>query len=963
MRIMHIHRQEFSSFFKQGKNFTYEPIIRLNKLLYNNLLQDIIHNTIPNNTNPLYKLSYIIQTTYNNYTGENVWENLLTPIPNTKILYAICTTTRVYIGITNNAQRRIKEHLYYIKKRMIITETLGKQKAFAYKNNTINKKLYHILSKKDTVFSFIPLCRMNNAECEKTEQKLIKMLGSNVMNEQRSQAKHMRATKEIHSSTPIKTCKKRKHFSQPTNTTHINKQIHNKAEKNYKIQPTLFIHNNITYMNIQKLMNDNNDTQCKFIVLTGTANGYRALNSAYIKLCTLTHGDSKCEVTVNNTQSCILLKNIHTLILNNLHSRIQITTTPTRIYTASELLYIKMENKLKTKDSIENIVNGMNTIVAEKQPARFWIKLFKHTNFIENKNVIKMIRRFIAQYIWISFQIPKEQIINGISLNIILDYHPCLNIDAIAQCQKTIAGSFPLNDANDLYCTFKKSEPIESILMNHKQFTNNYKIYDIPACHCTGVCNGKHEIVLPENSSKEDNKVLRNIKTPVANNAKTTFAQIVQQLYNIAYKTRLYTSNFNIYFFNLLELHPNNNNTITCKSKHVDIIETVNINTLTKLLTPLYTNSNTHSIIIRMITTTMIENNLTFISAINKLRTHIHHNNIISDKDTYSLILYYNLLTNNYTINETDHIIAVLSHTYDSNKETTDYSINLTQLTLQLKEKHKHQVWIPVDKNNRKAARMCPIAAHNFITKLFICDTAHFEVLNYNSNDYDKTQNTTINTIKNNLTNIKLYYNKSKPFTLPNLYFSIKLDGKRARPIGAYAKLNYKNILSHAATAMLNILKFSGITHFSLLYQQNIKHYIKQINDTAQQGNYFINKDTYDVKNFYTEIQKEELWKRLNFIFDMFVKNNHTNIISIPKFKLQKDCTPKPGSTKDPKFMNFSVAILKNIIHFALNNAFFKIGYHVLKQINGLPIGDPISGPLAFVMLHMMNTNGKYHIS
>ena len=447
MCILHDNRQTFNTFLENKKHFTYKPIIRLYKQIYYNLIHDIKHNIIPFNKNPINKLSYIIYNTYLSYNIENFWSYITTQRTNTKILYAIFTTNRVYIGITNNAPRRIKEHIYYTKKRREITASLGKQKSFAFKGN-INTKLYAFLAKTDTTFFFVPICRIKNSESDIVEKQLISAMGTNALNEEISKMKNLNAAKDIFMSTPTKFCKKRKHFH-PThihtiinNNKNIIKQHTNKLLTDMRTKPTMFIHDNITYFNLQILLNDNENNECTFKMITGNQNGYKKFNNTSIQLCKITHGHNICTMNINNNISINTLNNIEHIIKTNPRTNIIITLTPSRTYTASEIIYINMDKTLQSKTKITNIVNSLNTIIAKKQPLLFWITLFKHTNFLKSAQLKKKIRYYIAQYIWISYNIPKTQLINGLSINITLNYNPLINIDAIAHCQAATASLY-----------------------------------------------------------------------------------------------------------------------------------------------------------------------------------------------------------------------------------------------------------------------------------------------------------------------------------------------------------------------------------------------------------------------------------------------------------------------------------------------------------------------------------------
>ena len=196
------------------------------------------------------------------------------------------------------------------------------------------------------------------------------------------------------------------------------------------------------------------------------------------------------------------------------------------------------------------------------------------------------------QYIWISYNIPKTQLINGPSINITLNYNQLINIDAIAQCQKLIEKHFTTNLINTRYCTFKKNVDIEPIIMNHKHFIIEYSIFTIPTCCCTGKLTGEHTIIMPEQATFEEKQVLRNLKTPSVQSFQKTETQIARQIYNIILKQRLYITQPNLFFYNTLQLTINNDNNIDCYTKINEHMITITIEHFNSLLNPLLLHSN-----------------------------------------------------------------------------------------------------------------------------------------------------------------------------------------------------------------------------------------------------------------------------------------------------------------------------------------------------------------------------------
>lgn len=187
-----------------------------------------------------------------------------------------------------------------------------------------------------------------------------------------------------------------------------------------------------------------------------------------------------------------------------------------------------------------------------------------------------------------------------------------------------------------------------------------------------------------------------------------------------------------------------------------------------------------------------------------------------------------------------------------------------------------------------------------------------------------------------------------KPKILPSVYISVKLDGLRFRPIGTYAKTPHKTLLSYTATALFNIMIFSGLKCFAIYKTSRLKEKVAAFNEMANKDKLYIHKQSYDIKNFYTAIQKTHMLHRLHFLKQNYIKHNHTNIITIPKYK-DKKIQAHPGPDTTHNTINFNINTIIDIVCFALEHAYFVIGKHIIKQIEGLPMGDPISAPLALI--------------
>ena len=263
-------------------------------------------------------------------------------------------------------------------------------------------------------------------------------------------------------------------------------------------------------------------------------------------------------------------------------------------------------------------------------------------------------------------------------------------------------------------------------------------------------------------------------------------------------------------------------------------------------------------------------------------------------------------------------------------------------------DKHPNAIWAPLDKNERQPARICPKRFYFELKTAFLEDPKHYQIIH--STNVDESE-----FVKNHFSK-KLnpkwlkYTWKSKPKLLAYFYLSFKTDGVRVRPIGSYALVPHKKLLSYNATGIHTIVKFSGSKNFEFTTTLKFKDKVKDFEDRAKANNFDIHKDTFDVKSFFTEVQKTHTLHRLKFFIALYIKNNKTNLVSIPKSKHTKH-KPHPGSDTTGLFITFHIDDLFDIVKFAMENAYFKLGHFIIQQIDGLPMGDPLSPALAVVYL------------
>ena len=271
-----------------------------------------------------------------------------------------------------------------------------------------------------------------------------------------------------------------------------------------------------------------------------------------------------------------------------------------------------------------------------------------------------------------------------------------------------------------------------------------------------------------------------------------------------------------------------------------------------------------------------------------------------------------------------------------------------------LKSLFPHAIFAPIDHNTRQSAILCQRRLHDELDELYYKDHTHFKHIVTGTTlkdgstvgeDVEKSIHKFVTSRRS--TDWFKYTWTGKQERLSYLYITFKEDGVRVRPIGSSTPLAHKTLLSHISTALCAILRHSGLTHHTYHQTFDLKPDIANIQRQATSHNLFIHKQTWDIKNFYTEINKHMLITRITYILDYYKQHNKTCYISIPKYKHKSKHKPKTGRDNSGMFHELHLGMILDVIIFSLDTAFFKLGAIFLLQVLGLVMGNPLSPNLA----------------
>lgn len=258
---------------------------------------------------------------------------------------------------------------------------------------------------------------------------------------------------------------------------------------------------------------------------------------------------------------------------------------------------------------------------------------------------------------------------------------------------------------------------------------------------------------------------------------------------------------------------------------------------------------------------------------------------------------------------------------------------------------YSNYIFVRVDHNHRQIAAICPVILHHFTKQIFIDDTFHFKLI------ADSSVHQILHLLRSRIQELSHWKHLCNSSTvLPNPWLMVKQDGKRWRPLCSYAGALHKRFLSIFSFALTHVLRLSGIHHFALFHSFNSKDHVADFNSYCSVHGSKIFKFSFDVKNFYTEINKDLLLYRVGIILKAYRDRHHVNFVSFPKRK-SKILDPLPAFSTDPKYFCISLDDLVIMIKIALDFAYYGLGVHIIHQIIGLAMGCPFSPPLAILYL------------
>ena len=899
------------------------------------------------------------------------FESFTTQKPETACIYSIHNEHREYVGISKIPKNRVYQHF------TILRQHIRKQTKECHFPPKCNLFVYRYIAKHDAAsFTHTPIIRMHMRDAYAFEKICITLASTHALNSDPNQAHSQQNYCRIPSliccikstkSNAKKRKRKTRESNKPQTTVH-------------PIQIMLFSTPSQPgfYHRLDSLLTENDNKKIALTIHPGIA---------HCNLLPLIYSfGNTCIHPTPETRKIISFCDLIRSIAHHRTDRpIHITITPKRTITMTEAAIIFIKQQTVSKE--------IDTALARKFPTHFWYHIFHAAHKYNDAITTIKIRRFIRLYILVSYKIPPRMITDGIRLNLVLDYDPALSISAITTCHSLIISCHipHTNCISKVYTSFRKSRTIASNFANHKKYIDEYHPDRPFPCTCTSTHKSpsRHELKMPFEMSMNDAALLRNLEQPDIPTTRNSIMHVTSTFIKLTEKIRtlrLTTTDDTLHKF-LSHSDDLNTISITCRNGSITSIsisvftaciifseyhvDTSDTRTFLSILacpafpssspTPSsFTRSQVHrlhplhpiapnqGLIYSQLRTLLLSSPSSMaVRSSHPLAPHINNN-----LPGLSFIIQFNLAINNVKQTVISNFKRVFSLSYSFTKRA-----NLHKLPDQvrtLKAKYQGSVWMPIDHNARQYARACALRFHDILTRVFTQDPDHFEMLTNGKSTSaspctDQTSTSEYLVSKLGKSWLQRTW-KTKPKVLAGLFIMVKEDGIRFRIVGTYTKVPHRILLGYASTALLTMLRLSGMKHFSIFQTQSLKHSVTAFdNNLKDLTGWSVRARTFDIKNFYSEVQLTALKERLLFCKEFFRKTNKTDFISVPKCKTDKTLAPHAGGDKSSKFITFSIDTIVDITMFAMFHAFFKLGHLVIHQVGGLATGCPMSGPAAFI--------------
>jgi hypothetical protein len=174
-------------------------------------------------------------------------------------------------------------------------------------------------------------------------------------------------------------------------------------------------------------------------------------------------------------------------------------------------------------------------------------------------------------------------------------------------------------------------------------------------------------------------------------------------------------------------------------------------------------------------------------------------------------------------------------------------------------------------------------------------------------------------------------------------------DVLKDRPVVSYFNHPFKRLLNLCSRGFTGLLQLIQPKHCVLWKTGDLKQVLRKKIDFLTRNGKSLKVRAFDIKQFYTNLDHDEIRKSVLWLFDEIRKiKRNCDFVSIHNNKNEKVSI----GCKMQQFgwHNFDFDTLFEIVNMDLNNAIFSVGNVNLKQVKGVPMGSPLSPILAILV-------------
>ena len=251
----------------------------------------------------------------------------------------------------------------------------------------------------------------------------------------------------------------------------------------------------------------------------------------------------------------------------------------------------------------------------------------------------------------------------------------------------------------------------------------------------------------------------------------------------------------------------------------------------------------------------------------------------------------------------------------------------------------------PLDHNTGSASIACPVFVHDLMGSTFVGDEEHFEPVEESCREVLQRWKRTYEDAR-----LKAYGRwNGADAQLARPYLLLKdKDPSRARPIVPYSAHPLKSLLNMASRALAFMSSNADVKTFSLDQCDSFLKLVKRVNDTLhRRPDLLVHPRSGDVKNMFSELPHDAIKEALEWVFRKYKEATGSDCVTLgpgPKG------TVFPGNRKRRHYTVLTTDTIRFILHFDLDNCYYRVGEKLVRQIFGVPMGSPPSPPCADLM-------------